>query len=234
MELVHEDEALMVERLPGEGRRLVVAVSGIGHGFGGLQRAEFAGTAADGGQNTVLFVTDRRRSWFTAEGIVARIAGLVQGELARMGLPACHTIGNSMGGYGAIRLAREMPVAVALAFSPQASMDPARIDEQRWPEHRPAIVLDRHLPLSACLVPQTQHYAVFGAASRIERAHRALLPDVPHLTCLMLPGGGHNIVRILKGSGHLVPLVAAAMDDDAARVAAVTAEFAAAVARPQG
>ena len=46
----------------------------------------------------------------------------------------------------------------------------------------------------------------------------------------MLRGGGHNIVRILKDSGHLVPLVEAVMDADAARVAAVTAAFAAAVA----
>ena len=229
MELLHEDDALTVERLAGQGRRLVVAFSGIGHGFGGLQRAEFVGTAADGGRNSVLFVTDRRRSWYTAPGITERIAGVVQDELARMGLPACHTIGNSMGGYGAIRLARDMPVAVALAFSPQASMDPALIAEHRWAEHRPAIDLARHLPLSACLVPQTRVWAVFGADSRIERAHRALLPDVAHLTCLMLRGGGHNIVRILKDSGHLVPLVEAAMDDDAARVATVTADFAAAV-----
>ncbi len=230
MEIVHEDPLLLIERLAGEGRRLVVAVSGIGHGFGGMQRVEFVGTAADGGRNTVLFVTDRTRSWFTADGIVARIADVVQGELARLGLPACHTIGNSMGGYGAIRLAVDMPVAVSLAFSPQASMDPALIAEHRWPEHRPAIVMARHLPLSACIDTATQHHAIFGAAARIERDHRALLPDAPNLTCLMLPGGGHNIVRVLKGTGHLLPLVEAMMDSDAARIQGVTADFTAAIA----
>ena len=233
IDILHEDPLLLIERLQGEGRRLVVAVSGIGHGFDGMQRVEFAGTASDGGRNTVLFVTDRTRSWFTADGIVARIAEVVQAELARLGLPACHTIGNSMGGYGAIRLARDMPVAVSLAFSPQASMDPSLIAEHRWPEHRPAIVMVRHLPLSACIAPHpphaaAQYFAVFGAAARIERNHRALLPDAPNLTCLMLLGGGHNIVRVLKGTGHLLPLVEAAMDGDAARVAAVTADFAAA------
>ncbi len=230
MEILHEDPLLLIERLAGEGRRLVVAVSGIGHGFGGMQRVEFVGTAADGGRNTVLFVTDRTRSWFTADGIVARIADVVQGELARLGLPACHTIGNSMGGYGAIRLAVDMPVAVSLAFSPQASMDPALIAEHRWPEHRPAIVMARHLPLSACIDTATQHHAIFGAASRIERDHRALLPHAPNLTCLMLPGGGHNIVRVLKGTGHLLPLVEAMMDSDAARIQGVTADFTATIA----
>ena len=236
MEILHDDPLLLIERLQGGGRRLVVALSGIGHGFGGMQRVEFVGTAADGGRNTVLFVTDRSRSWFTAEGIVARIADVVQGELARLGLPACHTIGNSMGGYGAIRLAVDMPVAVSLAFSPQATMDPALIAERRWPEHRPAIVMERHLPLSACIAPYpphaaAQHYAVFGAASRIERDHRALLPDAANLTCLMLPGGGHNIVRILKGTGHLLPLVEAMMDCDAARIATVIADFTGVIAR---
>ena len=233
MELLLDDPLLTIQRLPGQGRRLVVAFSGIGHGFGGMQAAEFMGTAADGGRNTVLFVTDTTRSWFTAPGIVDRIAGQVQAELLRLGLPACHTIGNSMGGYGAIRMAREMPVAVALAFSPQVSMDPALMDEHRWPEYRPAIVSDRHLPLAACLVPATRNYAVFGATSRIERNHRALLPeDGPNLTCLMLQGGGHNIVRILKQAGHLVPLVRAAMDTDDARIADVTRAFTASLGDP--
>ena len=65
---------------------------------------------------------------------------------------------------------------------------------------------------------------------RIERDHRALLPDAPNLTCLMLPGGGHNIVRVLKGTGHLLPLVEAMMDSDAARIQGVTADFTAAIA----
>lgn len=230
MELVHEDDAVRIERLPGEGRRVVAAFSGIGHGFGGMQRAEFVGTASQGGRNTVLFLTDRRRSWYTAPGVVARMADAVGAELARAGLPACHTIGNSMGGYGAIRLARDMPVAVALAFSPQATMDRRLIDEPRWDEYRPAIVMADHLPLGDCLVPQTRFWAVFGAASRREVAHRNLLPDVPQLTCLMLPGGGHNIVQLLKEADLLAPLVDAMMDDDAGRTAALAAAFAAGIA----
>ena len=203
-----------------------MAFSGIGHGFGGMQVAEFTGTASNGGRNTVLFVTDRRRSWFTAGGLVARTAGLVGAELLRLGLPACYTIGNSMGGYGAIRMSREMPVAAALAFSPQVSMDRRIIDEHRWPEHRPAIVMEHHLPLYDCLVPGTRYYAVFGGASRPELAHRNLLPDTPGLTCLALPGGGHNIVRLLKEAGVLVPLVHAMLDRDDDSVAAITARFA--------
>lgn len=226
METLYEDDDALIERLPGDGQRIVAVFSGIGSGFGGLQRAEFVGTASDGGKNTVLFLTDRRRSWFTTPGLVARMADMVRLELDRAGLAGCHTIGNSMGGYGAIRMSLEMPVAVALAFSPQVSMDRQVIDESRWEEHRAAIDLRNHLPLWECLVPGTRYYAVFGGDSRPERAHRNLLPDTPGLTCLLLPGGGHNIVRLLKEAGELTPLVQAMLDTDDNGIQAVTARFA--------
>ena len=225
MHRLHDDDDLRIDHLPGREPRLVVAVGGIGHGFGGLQRAEFVGTASQGGRNHVLFVADRRRSWFTSPGLVERIAELAGGVMREIGAASCHTLGNSMGGYGAFRLSREMPVATASAFSPQASMDPALIDERRWEEHRPAIRLDRHPPLSECLVEGTRYAAVFGANSRREMAHRALLPAWPGLRVIELPDGGHNIVQILKEAEILMPLVAAMTEADDDAIDRLMAEF---------
>lgn len=234
MDILHDDADLGVEYLaataPGGPRRLVVAFSGIGHGFGGLQRREFVGTAAQGGLNAVAFVSDKKRSWYTTPGLVDRIAGLVTGLLDRLGLESCDTLGNSMGGYGAARLAAAMPVGAALCFSPQASMDPALIDEPRWAEHRPAIRLENHPALGSVLVPRTRYYFVFGAASRREVDHRNLIPDGPGRNFLMLPGGGHNIVRLLKEAGELAPLVTAMLAQDDVAVAASIARYEAALA----
>jgi pimeloyl-ACP methyl ester carboxylesterase len=229
MELVFQDDTLRVERLPGEGRRLVVALSGIGQGFGGLQRVEFAKTASDNGRNRVLFVSDRMRSWYTSKGLVARITDLVNEELERVGLSACHTLGNSMGGYGAVRLSVDFPVVVALSFSPQVTMDLTFINETRWEEHRPAIVMDHHLPLWDCLRPETRYYMIFGAASRRELAHRELLPDRPELRVLMLSGGGHNIVQLLKAAGCMTDLINAMLDQDENEITQVILRYEAAL-----
>ncbi|WP_162798611.1 hypothetical protein [Sulfitobacter sp. SK012] len=226
MDTVYLDDALKVECLPGEGKRLVVVLSGIGHGFAGMQHAEFAGTASDGGQNTVMFVADRKRSWFSADGLVPKIADVVGEALHHAGLNACYTLGNSMGGYGAIRLTMDMPVKASLAFSPQFSMDRSVINEARWDQYRPFIDLSRHLPLSRCISPDTTHYAVFGAGSPPEVRHRDLLPHAPNLNCLMLPGAGHNIVVRLKETGHLKPLVLAMLNEDDGAIAQISARYA--------
>jgi pimeloyl-ACP methyl ester carboxylesterase len=225
MELVFKDETLRIERLPGQGQRLVLALSGIGHGFGGMQRAEFVETASDGGRNQVLFVSDLLRSWYTTQGLVARISEIVATELALLGLSSCHTVGNSMGGYGAVRLSVDLPVATALSFSPQATMDRRFVNETRWEEYRPAIVMERHLPLWECIRPGCRYYTVFGADSRHEVAHRDLLPDRPELRALMLRGGGHNVVQLLKTSDCLKALVHAMLAQDEEAITAISEQF---------
>ncbi len=230
-QLIHEDARLRVTYLPARGvgarpSELVVAFSGIGHGLGGMQTEEFAGSAAEkGGRNHVLFITDKQRSWFSAPGLMDEITDHVRKIAAQVGVSSCVTIGNSMGGYGAVRLSREFPVSCAVAFSPQFSMHPEIVVETRWEEHRPFIDLARHLPLSDCMAPPARYYLVFGGSSRSETKHRDLFPVFDGVTILSLPGAGHNIVQKIKDFGLLTTLVQALFAHDTAQIEQIVARY---------
>lgn len=230
-QLIHEDARLRVSYLPARGTSarppvLVVAFSGIGHGLGGMQTEEFAGSATEkGGRNHVLFITDKQRSWFSAPGLMDEITDHVRKMAAEVGVASCVTIGNSMGGYGAVRLSREFPVSCAVAFSPQFSMHPDIVVETRWEEHRPFIDLSRHLPLSDCMAPPARYYLIFGGSSRSETKHRDLFPIFDGVTILSLPGAGHNIVQKIKEFGLLTALVQALFAHDAAQIDQLVASY---------
>lgn len=228
LQLVHEDAGLRVQYLPGTTASLVVAFSGIGHGFGGLQTQEFVGTASDQGRNHVLFVADRQRSWYTTDGLIDTLVNVVGQTAADIGVATCKTIGNSMGGYGAVRFSRDFPVSAVAAFSPQFSMSKAVVPEDRWDQYLPAINFAAHPPLSECLAERTQYYLIFGGLGRTELKHRDLFPARPGVHPVTLPGAGHNVVQKIKEFGLLDACVQAIFACDPARMAQVQADYTAA------
>ena len=228
LQLVHEDDGLRLQYLPGSTASLVVAFSGIGHGFGGMQTQEFTGTASDQGRNHVLFVADRRRSWYTTPGLIDTLVRIVGQTAARIGVPDVKTIGNSMGGYGAVRFSREFPVSAVASFSPQFSMARSVVREDRWDQFHAAIDFEAHLPLSDCLMAGTLYYLIFGGLGTTELKHRNLFPARPGLHLITLPGAGHNVVQKIKDYGLLEPCVQAIFAGDQARMLQLQADYVAA------
>lgn len=136
MDLLIDDEQLQVtfERGAGErgaGGRTVFSFAGVGFGDGYVQKAEFGRslTIGDGDRNDVYYLIDRHRSWFNDTDAAIR------GFLAETS-PAgeVFTLGNSMGGFGALLYGRQIPnCRAAIAFAPQFSVRKSIVPkEKRW------------------------------------------------------------------------------------------------------
>ncbi|MHA3979555.1 hypothetical protein ACW9UR_17920 [Halovulum sp. GXIMD14794] len=208
-EILHESETLLVRHMPGSESTLVIAVGGIHGGLGGVQVDEFAGTASGGGRNHVLFVRDKLRSWFSREDVLPPLVELVQNFIAANGITKVVTIGNSMGGYGALLLPKHVPVDVAIAFAPQVSMHDEVITEPRWRNTREHFgpLLERNL--AECLQDRTQYYyyVVFGRADIRDRKHIRLMDQRENLRLYKVPGSQHSVAKDLKDAGVLRDLV---------------------------
>ncbi|MEM9797686.1 MAG: hypothetical protein AAF919_14435 [Pseudomonadota bacterium] len=210
IETVFQDAELTLRWLPGRTRRMVVVFTGLKHRFGGQPLDEFARSAAGRAGNGVLFVTDRRGTWFSAPYLWRRIVGMVTETRDSEGMTEVISIGNSMGGFGALLLARDMRVARAIAFAPQVSMDRGLLDDARWPD-----VAARwgHLPARSAAeavgVSRTGFYLIAGAECAEDVAHLNLMPETRRVTRWLVPGAGHSIARRLKEAGRLHRVVSA-------------------------
>lgn len=230
-DIVYRDDDLTLRWMPGRSRRLVVVFNGIRDAFGGTSADEFAQSASVRGEYNVLFVTDRRVSWFSVPGLWRRLVRLIRSLRTSEGIAEIVTLGNSMGGYAALLLPRDLRVRRAVAFAPQVTMDPAVLRDARWPDVKARWGV---LPVRsvAATVPETrtQYYVTAGADCPEDMAHLALLPDLPRVHRFVLPRGRHNPAGGLKRAGLLPEVVAALVQGRKARVERLYDRFGRAVA----
>jgi pimeloyl-ACP methyl ester carboxylesterase len=216
--LLTEDD-LAISYLPGSGPDLVVAFTGIGALDGPHQKEEFIRVAGMEGQNHVAFVKDRLRSWFSAPGLQARIIAAVLALRRRLGPGRVMTLGNSMGGHGALLMAGRMGADVAVGFAPQYSMKASVIADGRWDQFRGRMTEDGLAELKDWVDGSFAAYAVFGAASDIDEVHRDLLNRLTPTQVWEVAGTAHNVGAALKARGVLAGAVAAMLRGDAAGLA---------------
>lgn len=238
-EVLHEDDELRIRHIPGSGDAVVVAFTGIGHSLGSVQRDEFVGTASDGGRAHAVFVTDIRRSWYSRPGLEERILRVVGQLFDRLGPAGVHTLGNSMGGFGAILFAERLSAQSAIAFVPQFTMDRKVIDERRWSRFRPAMNEGNLASLDSHLTGACRPHAFFAADALPDRPHWMLLERSERAAVHLLNEGGHNIAHHLKTLGVLAPVIRAAQANDNAAVEDLIGPFSArpdrcASVRPEG
>lgn len=215
------DEELTLRWLPGRAPRLVVVFTGMRAGFGDTPLDEFAGSAGQKGENDVLFVTDRRASWYSLPGLWARIVEAVRGLAAQRGAEEVVTLGTSMGGFGALLLPRDVAVKRAIAFAPQVTMDRRVLDDDRWPRVTPPV---RHVGATMGAT-RTQYYVTAGGGCALDVAHLDLLPRSKRVHRYVLPGARHNVARALKEAGVLSRVVRSIIRGRKARVERIYARF---------
>ena len=215
IDTVLQDEELILRWLPGSTRRMVVVFTGLKAGFGGAPLDEFAGSASDKGKNNVLFVTDRRATWFAAPGLWRRIVKLIRYLRKSERIDEIVTLGNSMGGFGALLLPRDVRVRRAIAFSPQLTMDRTLMDDTRWPD-----IKDKFGDLPVDNV----------GGCREDVAHLDFAPEMNRVHRFVLPKGRHNIAGALKDAGLLSDVIGAIIRGRKTRVERLYAEYAEGVA----
>jgi len=147
----------------------------------------------------VLFVTDKKRSWYN-ELNIAEIKKYLNGA------PVI-TIGNSMGGHSAIQFANEYPVKVSIAFTPQYSVHPDVVSDNcllpEWIEYRNEIKnwKYKHLQFN----DKTKYFLLFGNI-HAETCHSDLVPVKKNIS-LKNFDAAHDIASHLKERGVLYDLI---------------------------
>lgn len=213
-----DDEALRIACERGTSGRAVISFTGVGQGLGSIQKEEFARSLAGGGTNDLYYVIDKRRSWYNDTH--ARIDGAFRDLAPARG---AFTLGNSMGGFGALLFApRLADCRAAIAFAPQFSVMKSIVPkETRWQEFISAIGT---FEVETCLsegpaAPRSRptSFLFFGADDRRDRPHadlfrKALTGDA---AIFSIAGCGHDVAAWLKGRSALQPLLEAIIEGEA-------------------
>ena len=209
-----ENDELRLRIQVGTSDTLVVAFTGIGHKMGSSLNNEFAGTASQRGENSVIFVADMLRSWFSRPGMMETISREVVRFAKARGIKRIMTIGNSMGGYGALLLPAFAKVDVAIGMSPQLTMHHKLLPEKRWRRFRPNMYKPNLWSLNDKLVHETKYYALFGSDQAEDMLHSAALKPHTNLVHRNVAGAGHNLSGLLRQAGLLGVIVDAMLAGD--------------------
>lgn len=206
LSILWDSDDLLVTHLEGGSRALGVSFSGIGFEEGAVQKPEFVATASMEAVEHAVFVIDRRRSWFSAEGIQARIVAVVGALIARLKIATVHCIGHSMGGFGALAFADRLGADFAIAMAPQFSMDPAIIAEPRWARWRPGIAAAGLPRLAETMAGRARYYLFFGDTEREDHQHRRLFAKQGRGRIAVLRDTDHHVGLKLQALGLLQPI----------------------------
>ena len=216
MDFLIDDAALQVAVSESGGRRLVVSFAGVGFGHAYEQKAEFGRTLGEGASpaNDVCYVMDKQRSWYNLTA--PRIHDWLERYSA--GREVC-TLGNSMGGFGALLFGRRLPgCRAAIAFAPQFSVRPSIVPgEKRW---RTFIDRIADWAVDTCVPPAANgaaSFLFFGADDRSDWRHadlfRAALDG--NAAIFTIARCRHDVAAFLREKGVLTPLVDAIVNGDA-------------------
>lgn len=187
----------------GSNDTLVVCFSGIGKNTDPKPVLNFASSATQGGRNSVLYIADPQRTWLNAEGLVEAICTRALRKAKEVGATRIVTLGHSMGGFSALVIAGMLDAEVAIAFSPQLSIDPAVVPrENRWTEYRSKIA-EIKISNAADYMNDTCSYYVFFGTHQREQPQRRHLPQADNVKLFMIPGINHNSPQRIRKAGIL-------------------------------
>ncbi len=231
LQVLFDSPALRIACRPSEVEtdRTVVAFAGVQGAFGGIPVAEFAGALGRSPMpHDAVFVVDKTRGWYntTAPDIEAVIAPRLAGRRVV-------TLGNSMGGFGALLFGERLGAESALAICPQYAIGADLVPfETRWRDFAAAIPVFRH---PACLPDRsaggTTRLVLVGADDETDMAHARLIRDRLDAEdgLFVLKGCGHDVAPALKRSGALAAVLDAVLAPGGGRDAVAAALGAAAL-----
>ena len=199
MNVVVDNERLRISYERGEGDVLVIAFAGVGLALGGIQTEEFRNSVKQlhqQGQCSVAYVLDKRRSWYN-DGVGSEIADALNLTARQVEASKVVTLGNSMGGTGALIFAGILAnCSQAIAFCPQSSVNPDVAPfETRWGEWRKSIE-KWDFPDATATLEQGVKYDIFYGEDDpldLQHARRFSTLDRPNINLHMLSKCGHDV-----------------------------------------
>lgn len=162
----------------------------------------------------VYWIAEPGQSWFAAPGLVDRVVDLITTEMAHWGVAEVDTLGNSMGGYGAIAFAERLPVRTAVALGPRYSPDDRIVPDARLKQK-----LRRHLdrfpfPTVVPGLAAAGHAVVLHGDGGPDRPHVLRLVMPAHAEHWVVPRCGHFVGKCLRERNVLFPVIAGALSQD--------------------
>ena len=207
-----------------ENKTLLITFSGIGQGVG-VPIFEFF-RSLNGFSINKLFVRDPKRLWYH-DGIpgfsrdIEETAAGLRDLIEESGATRVITFGNSMGAYAAILFGGLLEVDEVHAFAPVTFTDwrnRIRHLDYRFNSYfrkldHPTNTRKNYTDLR--MVPNIDVPSVhlyYDIDTRLERVHAHRMADV-HSNVYLHPyyGGGHNVIKLIKGKGDLDRIMARAI-----------------------
>ena len=197
----------------GQSDTLVMCCSGVGTKRGQMPPFELLRAASGDGAHSVLFISDKTRSWLSAPGLQTEIVEQMETLMARHTPKVLVAMGNSMGGFMALNLSRVLPTDVTIAFTPQYSVDKAIVPEEtRWRHFRDKVE-KFNVPCVENLPQNSGQHYVFHGGEQAEHIHWSRFPVQENLRHYIFPAQDHNIAKALKEQDLLAPIIDACMSN---------------------
>jgi hypothetical protein len=208
MHLLFEDDEIEISHERGNSGTAIVSFSGIGMKMGGAQIEEFRKSLA-GTSHDIYYVKDKSRHWYNSS--FDRISDLLNRDMARRKIRHVLTLGNSMGGFGAIAFAgRLRGCHSAIAFAAQSSVDPSIVPwDRRYRKFTDSVTEWAGLDAAKLLVPSVNYTLFFGDVSPIDTRHARRMAQTGrrNMSIYVMVGAGHGVAGFLKRQGVLHELV---------------------------
>ena len=202
------------------GKNLYIFFGGIAAGIA-MPPFEFYKTSKILDEHRV-FIRDLSQSWYQrgltgisteVNGTADYIAGLI-GELQPQ---KTFFVGNSMGGYAAI-LFSSLLGGEAIAFAPQSFISPLlriRYKDFRWQRqvistYFYSVRRDHIWDLKPLLERNKRNrVSIYVCPSHhLDSVHASRLSGIGGVRIFEIPGGGHDLVKVLRDSGRLPSIMA--------------------------
>ncbi|MFP7570605.1 hypothetical protein [Marivita sp. S2033] len=152
-------------------------------------------------------MTDRSRSWLNGTGIAAIIRSAIDAIRDDIGAVSVVGLGNSMGGFMALALSRDVAFDAVFALTPQYSILPNEVPEEtRWRYFRKRIETV-HYPRADTFRPDRTKYFILHGSDESELVHALRFPMANGVSHFILPGCGHQLASQMKRKGLLTPIV---------------------------
>jgi hypothetical protein len=214
MPILADNELCRISFERGADAGAVISFTGIGHGLGAIPQEEFRKSLAARGTST-YFVTDKRRHWYN--GCFDLVLDILERHLAREGISEVVTLGNSMGGFGAIVFAEAIGACSrSIAFCPQSSMHRPTVPfESRWTEYSATIEAWTLPDAVGLLTGEVEHFLIYGRHDAKDMLHAGRFAASGRAAVFCVDGG-HDAAASLKRQGKLVPVIEAVLSGGSA------------------
>ena len=201
---IYSADDVEITYIPGQTDNAVVVFTGIGLGLGGLQIPEFRRTLS-GTTHHTYFVIEQARYWYNST--FERIVSALNVSLEQVGIHRVVTLGNSMGGFGAIVFAKRLQHCVrAIAFAPQSAMDPAIVPwDGRFRDLTVSVQRWNGLDATLELTPSIEYFLFFGTRTPEDTRHVERFSAACSLmmSVYLIDDAGHGVAIELAHKGVL-------------------------------